>query len=281
MPKIYDCFAFFNELDLLEIRLEELHDVVDHFVIVEATRTFQKQPKPLYFQQNKERFEKYSKKIIHVVVDRYPHFFTKFRVPHAWDYDNHQKEFIFEGLKNANPDDIVLISDVDEIPLKGKLQEALTSSQTCVFEHYLCFYYLNNICTHLADGAPSLNKNGLGYWRGSVMIKRKHMKTIKKTRMMRDLSEPHVQVIQNGGWHFSFLGGTDGIIKKIESWTHAEYNNAKYKDRNYIEETIRSGKSIFDPKTTFKVVDIHSGDFDFPLDIKTKSAKYEHLILRP
>jgi len=73
--RIFDCFAFFNELDLLEIRLNELDPVVDKFILVESTRTFQKQFKPLYFNENKERFKKFLPKIEHVIVDHFPTFF--------------------------------------------------------------------------------------------------------------------------------------------------------------------------------------------------------------
>lgn len=120
---IYDCFAFFNELDLLEIRLNELDPVVDKFVLVEATRTFQKQPKPLYFEENKSRFKDFEHKIIHVVVDEYPNFFSRFRIPTPMDYDNHQKNQIIRGLKDAKPDDVIIYSDLDEIPRAEKIMQ--------------------------------------------------------------------------------------------------------------------------------------------------------------
>lgn len=282
MPKVYDCFAFFNEMDLLEIRLDELYDTVDHFVLVEATRTFQKKPKPLYYQDNQSRFKKYADKIIHVVVDSYPHFFSKFRVPHAWDYDNSQKEFILRGLKDASPEDMVIVSDLDEIPLKSVVQKYRDSNKVCVFEQYLCFYYLNNICTQRSDGHPSLNHDGFGYWRGSVMLRKKQIKTIKKTRMLRDqIGNSDIEVLPNSGWHFSFLGGTDKIIKKIEAWAHPEYNNEKYKNRVFIEACVREGKSIFDPRTRFKLADVNDAQLPFPQIIKTNQGAYAHLILTP
>lgn len=282
MSKVYDCFAFFNEMDLLEIRLNELYDTVDHFVLVEATRTFQKTPKPLYYYDNRERFKKFSDKIIHVVVDKYPHFFSKFRVPHAWDYDNSQKEFILQGLKDAAPDDMIIVSDVDEIPLKSFVEKHRNSSKISVFEQYLCFYYLNNICTLRSDGDPSLNRDGYGYWRGPVMLRKKQIKTIKSTRMLRDHATGRdVQVLANSGWHFSFLGGTDQIIKKIEAWTHAEFNNEKYKNREYIEASVREGKSIFDPNTRFKLADVRDTALEFPVAVRTRPEAYSHLILKP
>lgn len=95
---VYDCFPFFNELDLLELRLRELSPVVDKFVLVEATRTFQKKEKPLVFEENKNRFSSFLDKIEHIVVGKFPGFFYKFRVPNAWDYENFQRDQISIGL---------------------------------------------------------------------------------------------------------------------------------------------------------------------------------------
>ncbi|HZX73462.1 MAG TPA: hypothetical protein VFE57_03515, partial [Cyclobacteriaceae bacterium] len=81
---VVDCFTFFNELDLLEIRLNILNETVDRFVLVEATRTFQNNPKPLYFNENKKRFEAFLPKITHIIVDDYPWFFFKSKRAIAW-----------------------------------------------------------------------------------------------------------------------------------------------------------------------------------------------------
>lgn len=265
MAKIYDTFAFFNELDLLQIRLDELSSVVDHFVLVEATRTFQKKPKPLYFTENKEKFKPYLDKIIHVVVDTYPSFFRRLRVPTTWDYDNGQKEFILEGLKEASPEDVIIVSDIDEIPLASKILEykdrVVKNGGIYVFEQYLSNFYLNNVCTYLGDG--HYNRDGFGYWRGSVMLQKKDIKTIKKTRVKRGAPDNEVTVIPEGGWHFSYMGGVDQIIKKIESWTHAEHNLPQYKNPDYILKAIYEGRSLFDTTTHFKVMDPH-GPLPFP-----------------
>src|SRR3954464_1583382 len=98
---IYDCFTFFNELDLLEIRLNELDPVVDKFVLVEATKTHQGKDKPLYFLENKARYEKFLAKIIHVVVNEYPDYEGK----SAWLLEHHQRNMIIEGLKECKSGD--------------------------------------------------------------------------------------------------------------------------------------------------------------------------------
>jgi hypothetical protein len=116
-PKVYDCFSFFNELDVLEIRLNELDKYVDYFVLVEMTVTHKGDPKPLYFEQNKKRFDKFLHKIIHIVVADYP------QVNDPWIREHYQRNCIERGLNNCNNNDIIIISDVDEIPRGTKISE--------------------------------------------------------------------------------------------------------------------------------------------------------------
>jgi beta-1,4-mannosyl-glycoprotein beta-1,4-N-acetylglucosaminyltransferase len=280
MAKIYDCFAFFNELDLLEVRLEELYDVVDHFVLVESPRTFQKNPKPLYFKDNQERYKKYLDKIIHIVVDEFPHFFTRFRVPKTWDYENDQREFLLKGLVDAQPDDLVIVSDLDEIPLANKVLEYKNTPGIRVFEQYLCFYYVNNVCTHMRGGLDDKhNHDGYGFWRGSVMVEYKLIKNIKSTRLFRDLPIGKMTLIPKGGWHFSYMGGVNQIIKKLEAYSHREFNNDNFKNPDFILQSIRDGKSIFDPDTTFRLVDIEKSGLQFPKALQAQPEKYNDLIL--
>lgn len=107
---IYDCFTFFNELELLELRLHELAGVVDKFVLVEATQTHTNRPKPLHYQENRARFGAFHGQIIHVVVEDLP------VSADPWVPENFQRNCIARGLTACRPDDFVLVSDLDEIP---------------------------------------------------------------------------------------------------------------------------------------------------------------------
>lgn len=250
---IYDCFAFFNELDLLEIRLNELDAVVDKFVIVEATRTFQKQPKPLYFELNKQRFEKFLPKIIHVVVSKYPGFFAKFRVPTPRDYDNYQKEFILQGIKGASAEDVIIVSDIDEIPRPEKIIEYKNQPGYKVFEQEFFYYYLNCICIKSGNAAEH------DLWRGPVMLKKKDISTIRKVRSLRGKEGPNITIVRNGGWHYSYMGGVENIILKIESLSHDEYNKEYYKDPERLGKIINEGFDLFDRNQKYKFIDITNG----------------------
>ncbi len=278
---VYDCFPFFNELDLLEIRLAELNPVVDRFVLVEATRTFQKQTKKLWFDENKSRFAKYLPKIEHIVVDEYPGFFRKFRVPTAWDYDNHQKDQIKKGLKKAGKGDFVLVGDLDEIPKRESVINAIQNKDIKIFEQRLYYYYLDLQCTWMDDGGHPNHthptKNGIGFWRGSVLVPFEKFKSFKQVRKLRDLKAgtQGVQILEDSGWHFSFMGGVEAIIKKLEAYTHPEYNTPEYKSRENILAKIKAGKSLFD-KSTFNKIENYSV---LPEAVKACPACYQHLFL--
>lgn len=252
---IYDCFAFFNELELLEIRLAELDPIVDRFVLVEATRTFQKKEKPLYFEQNKQRFAKYLPKIEHVVVDQYPGFFAKFRVPTPWDYDNHQKEGMLRGLKNAQDSDLVLVSDLDEIPDARKLEACLKLPGIHVFQQKLFYYYLNCWVKDYQEPIPLYQ--GYKPWNGSVLLnyaELKKVKTIKEARNLRDHKPPRIQYVQEGGWHFSYIGGVERVLQKIEAYAHTEVNQQNFKVREKVMDLMSRGEDLFGRKITSEMI---------------------------
>src|ERR1035438_6113570 len=169
---IYDCFTFFNELDLLEIRLNILNDYVDCFVLVESTKTHQGKDKPLHFSDNKNRYQKFLPKIIHIVVDQYPEYEGK----SAWILEHHQRNMILKGLKDCTPDDIILISDLDEIPNPSKIAEYAGKSGIKIFRQSMYYYFLNCINTSNSDTYR---------WCGTVMCN--YNKTLIP-QQMRDIS---------------------------------------------------------------------------------------------
>lgn len=148
--KVYDCFTYFNEDQLLKLRLEELWDVVDFFVICEATRTHTGRPKPLNF--NIENFKKYQNKIRYLLLDQYP-----FETNDPWVYENYQRNYLINGLWDASDHDRVLVSDLDEIPNAKAIYEYkphLYPRANLLQNVYI--YYLNNQV--LLNGAPCLWK---------------------------------------------------------------------------------------------------------------------------
>lgn len=265
----YDCFAFFNELDLLEIRLNMLDAVVDRFVLVECRYTFSKKPKPLYFEENKERFKAFLPKIEHIVLERFPSFrWDKLRVPHAWDCDNYQKEQITKVLKRCKPDDTILISDVDEIPDPALVQALKGKLGTQVFGQYYCNYFLNMVSVDHDRKTPL-------WWHGSVMIQYKDFRSVKKTRVQRGMRKEGIHIHNLGGWHFSFLGDTQKIIHKLESFAHTEFDTEHFKNPEHVTKAIQEGKDLFDSGSIFVVF---PDEEILPEYIKANRVKYAHLI---
>jgi len=270
---IFDCFIFFNELELLEIRLNELDGVVDKFVLVEAARTFTNKPKPLYFEENKARFSNFLHKIIHITADNYPEYDT------PWTYEIHQRNSIMHGLQKCNPDDIIIISDIDEIPSAEAVLNAVKKNGLKILKQKQYYYFLNRQCIEMPF-----------WYEGSRILKYKDF--VKKTPQNIRRSR-FGKIIDNGGWHFSFLGGAERVKYKLESFAHHEYGSGKYTDIDHISEKIKKGDDLFDrriffglkkffgrrdvlgKKITYKTVPI---DDTFPLFVRTNSDKLASLI---
>ena len=276
---IYDCFPFFNELDVIEIRLNELNSVVDKFVLVESTRTFQKQPKPLYYQKNKERLKDFEDKIMRIVVDKSPNFFSKWRIPTAWDYDHHQKDQVIWALKNCNADNVIIISDLDEIPSGDKVLEYKNRPGIKVFEQLQCNYYLNCVAVESPSKVHLNTINGQVYWRGSVMLNFSDFTTFKKVRRMRDKTQnEEIFSIKKSGWHFSFVGNYEKIRQKLDSRAHTnekEYNPEYIFSNDVVKSIIKEGKDLFGRNYKYKIVPLPEY---FPRYLINNKDKYNEII---
>lgn len=278
MSKVYDCFPFFNEMDIMEIRFNELNNIVDYFVVVEATRTHQKKEKELFLDLNDKRIKKFKEKIIHIVVDDYPNFFTKWRRPKAWDYEKHQRKAIERGLVNVNDDDIILISDADEIPRAEKIIENITFKKPMVFQQLFSYYFLNFFMTDAPEETCTLQKNGLIFWRGSVMTRYKDFKDANLIRNLR--SDSNTLQIENGGWHFSYIGNIDFIINKLKASPHAKEAKqalTDLDDRGKIEKVISSGGDLFNRDMSFKAFPISES---FPRYVVENLQRFESLLCK-
>ena len=213
MSKVYDCFQFFNELDLLEIRLNELDSEVDHFVIVEAELSHQLKPKPLYFLENKERYSKFLDKIIHVVVPA-KDFYNQDKEHYTFHNDALQRNRILEGLTKAKDDDLIIISDLDEIVFGSMLNKVKThfiyDQQPLIFEQYLYYWYLNT------------RANGY-FWRNAGICTKKTLDNLGTQSFKDNVKSKQFKLIKNGGWHFSYVGTANVAKTKLDNYAHMEY----------------------------------------------------------
>lgn len=302
---IIDCFIFFNEIDLLEIRLEELNPVVDKFVLIEANKTFAGRKKPLYFQEHKHLFEKYIHKIVYNAVNMPPVIFGNRGALEAYQRNNIQKALT--GC-NAKDSDIILISDADEIPKAKKIRAAvklLDSNDYVIFNQRYYKYYLNWVhketfwcgtvaCKYraLKDALPNdirwASKRGRGF-----SIKQR-AGLLKK---YADINYPH---IPDGGWHLSFLGGYDSVLYRKQNFSHLEYDKTEERKLNFINYTtcrsnLHNNKKfllrykdspllIFENTHKFVKAKLYSSkdvapDPALPEYLKNNKEKFRHLFL--
>lgn len=236
---IVDCFPFFNELDLLEIRLNELKDVVDVFVLSEATRTFTNKEKPLYFNDNKSRFDGFN--IHHVIIDSY----DGMPVNEPWPMGYAQKQ---KGLDTAlqkfklGKDDIVLLCDSDEIHnAKTVLEESQKPWNIATAEMILHYHYLN--CkSHRPWRHPTWFRPDGRHTNHRELRGGKH----------RDKDK----IIKKAGWHFSYIGSAEDSLYKLESFEHQEKNIFPYNTLEHIRKRKEAGADLYDRrKIKFEFVD--------------------------
>lgn len=256
-PMIYDCFMFFNELDLLEIRLNILKNVVDKFIISESNRTFSNIPKDLTLKQNWERFKDFHHKIEYIITDEnnLPVFES------AWQFENFQRDIMAESLKGCSDNDIIIISDLDEIPNPSKIIEYNDKEGIKAFDLKHYNFYLN----YLTKEVP--------WKRGPKLFFYKDLKDTTLTKIRLGEGEH----ISGCGWHFSYLGGIEKVVYKIKSAAHQEYNTPYHMDLKRITSIISRGDDLFERGYKFSTVKL---DNTFPEYIVKNQKKYENLILK-
>ena len=241
---VVDVVPFFREFDLLELRLAVLDSIVDRFVIVEGTRTFSGQPKPLWFVEHRDRYAKWLPKIRHVVVDDWPDS----RDP--WLYENHQRNAGARGLGDLPDDAQLIVSDLDEIPNPDALARAfgLPGVKWLLMRDFRMFVNAVPVAKPLWFGSPKVLT--YGEFRRTAELRRfKYCKfaprvcnqgaSLVKVRRMKDSV-----LVRDGGWHFSFLGGIAEITRKIQAYSHQERNTPEFLDAERLKRLLAEGRTV-------------------------------------
>ena len=255
--KIIDCFLFFNEIDLLKLRLKELNDVVDHFVLVESMFTFTNNRKTLFFEQNKEIFREYLPKITHLVFDKKtPNRFWRSDRKTCWLREERQRNYLGQGIKSLKPndDDLIIISDVDEIPDPETVESLKDNNFEGIANLNQDMYYYNHSCKHPLqfDSAIVANFEPL----------KPHISSLHRLRIKRSHIDDK-KSIERGGWHFSFFGSNEQISYKIKSFSHSEFNTSNINNHQHIDESVESRKDLFNRygDTKFEFIDPKSNKY--------------------
>ena len=257
--KIFDCFMYFDEEIVLDLRLNVLNDYVDYFVIVESTFTHRGDTRKLKF--NHEKFKKFEKKIVYLVYDEYPS-----NIEEALNDDNHdeksrkyilnaayrengQRDFIINGLQNANDEDLILVSDVDEIPNLENLDKKNINNKIILFKQKMFYYKFN------------LKLPGL-IWTGTKACKKKVLLSPQWLRNIKDKKYPfyrldtifskkkyiNIEFIDDGGWHFSNIKTAAEIQHKLKSYLHHREFDENPMTENEINKIIKNKQAIYDLK---------------------------------
>ena len=269
--KIYDCFSYWDEDLLLDLRLNILNKYVDYFVIVEGNKTWQNNPKKLRFDI--ENFKEFKNKTIYLPVENMPDG------DNPWVRENFQRNCIERGLSTAAQDDLIIISDLDEIPNLEKLHNFKKEMRYAVFKQNHYYYKINLQST--------LNP----YWYGSRVCIKKFLKSPQWLRNLKFKKRPLWRIdklrlnniIEDGGWHFCNLKKAEQLLYKYKNLceTNDPYHfkekiNQKYLDINEIQKNIISGKDILGREEVYKSKLI---DASFPSYILNNYEKYKEWIV--
>ena len=268
--KIFDCFMYFDEEVVLDVRLNTLDKYVDYFVIVESSFTHKGDNKNLMFNHNK--FEKFKNKIIYLVYDKQPKGIeavnendsenekSRKYILNAVLRENGQRNFIQNGLIKSEDNDIILISDVDEIPNLSEVNFNNISEKIIMF-HQDMFYYKFDL------KIPNL------LWTGTKGCRKKYLLSPQWLRNVKDRKYFHFRIdilfsekkyssikfISNGGWHFSNIKTAEEIEYKLKSYLHHREFDLQSLSVEEIKNIIENKKAIYDLKVDKRVNKIGDG----------------------
>jgi beta-1,4-mannosyl-glycoprotein beta-1,4-N-acetylglucosaminyltransferase len=246
---IIDAFTFYNEFDILEKRFQYLYNTVDVHILVEANITFNGNPKPWNFLENRDRFKYWADRIVYfpIVIDSTNIDFEKTKTLDKTDYSTvqwqteyTQRRHITKSLSAFDDDDIIIVSDVDEFPSKSGISIAVQA----IKEKFSPFMSLEQLMFYY-----NFKQRQTDPWSGPVLS------TVKSAReqdaqWIRDMRF-NVPKVFNGGWHCSYFGGVEMIQNKIRNFSHSELNNDKFTDSSHIKQRIDAGLDLFDRKNEF------------------------------
>jgi beta-1,4-mannosyl-glycoprotein beta-1,4-N-acetylglucosaminyltransferase len=255
--KIFDCFMYFDEDVVLDVRLNTLDQYVSKFVIVESLFTHKGDKRDLKFDIKK--FNKFKNKIVYLVYEKEPFEIESINetdteneksgkfILNAAYRENGQRNFISEGLKKAHDEDFILISDLDEIPNLSNINFN-NFGEKLIFFNQEMFYYKFNL------KLPNFN------WVGTKSCKKKNFLSAQWLRNIKDKNYPfyridllfsknkytNIKFIKNGGWHFTNIKTSEEIRHKLSSYLHHREFDLNPLSTSEIDELIKNKKAIYD-----------------------------------
>ena len=261
--KIFDCFMYFDEDVVLDVRLNFLDKFVDKFVIIESEYNHKGEKRiPLF---NIDKFEKFKDKIQYILTSDIPTGIEKINsedkeneiyrksILNAWKRENLQRNQIQKGLSEAGNEDWIIISDLDEIPNLSEINLKNTKDNLIFFKQHMMYYKFNLKLENYI-------------WVGSKACK---MKNLESPQWIRDIKDrkynwwrfdtyfskrkySNILFVENGGWHFSYLKKPKDIEKKLKSYLHHIDYDINPVGEKGIQEMINNKKTIYNIKADQK-----------------------------
>ena len=268
--KIYDCFMYFDEEVVLDVRLNTLNEFVDYFVIVESIYTHKGDPRELKF--NHKKFEKFKDKIIYIVDEEtYPQTDeintedsedekSRKAIFNAAYRENGQRNLITRGLKKANDEDIIMVSDVDEIPKLSELNFKNINEKIILFKQDMFYYKFNLWLPNLIwTGTKACKKKNLVNPQWLRNIKDRKYSFFRIDTFFSKTKYTSIKVINDGGWHFSNIKTPKEIEFKLRSYLHHREFDLNPLSAEQINEIIKNKQAIYDLKVDKTVNKIGNG----------------------
>ena len=268
---IYDCFSYWDEDLLLNLRLNILDKFIDYFVIVEGNKTWQNNPKELRFDIGK--FQKFKDKIIYIPVTDLPDGVDPYL------RENYQRNSILKGLSHAKSDDTIIISDLDEIPNPKKISSFKSNMKYAVFKQMHFYYKLN------------LQSRNNPFWYGSRICNYKNLKSPQWLRNLKFKKRPFWRIdkirlnniIEDGGWHFCNLKTPEGLLYKYKNLCETndpinfkEKIDEKYLNVNEIKKKIENQADIIGRNDSFTKIKLNE---NFPEYLLSNKEFYNEWII--
>jgi len=291
--KIYNGFMFYDEKKVLNLRLNCMNAYVDKFIIVESSYTHSGEKRKLLFDVNK--FKKFKEKIIYIVLDEQPTNLSEVEksdvffqinskyILNALKRENLQRNAISRGLKNAEPDDVVIVSDVDEIPNLEKLNFKEIKNKILLFKQKF-YYYKFNLKLEAFNwyGTKACIKKNLISPQWLRNIKDKKYSFWRLDTIFSKKKYNNIEFIENGGWHFSNMKSPQDIEKKMKTYLHHREYDVNPLGIENIKKAIENKKSVYNLKTDSQNTKIDgtqslivSNVDELPLFIKDNKDKYK------
>lgn len=278
---LIDAFCYCGEESVLEIRFRELDSIVDRFVLVEAELTQSLKPKPLYFQENKDRFMPWLHKVEHVIIRAHECPDNSFN---AWEMENFTRNCITRGLDvipDIKDEDIIMIGDCDEVPDAGQLRKLLYDQKTSAVSldvpialgMEFCCYFLN---LHASDKG----------WVGTVCAPKYVVDRLLPQGIRSN--KDYYDRMENAGWHFSYVrdNGWEGVWQKYSQTIEPlnkgclEKIKENFKDL-FLDHVIRSKRFLYADRPSDRTVVLKELDFErLPICVQEDKNRFSSLLFR-